>query len=106
MPGGFLIRVLLGGFLGGVRQILDRALKVPPAFKMHRQLGGNLPGATAVALRFSLANLAMPTAASRHRDPVVQHVLIQGVNETVVCRRRPVRPLSDALRAQKLTAPR
>src|SRR5215471_4369680 len=78
--------------LSGLLQIDDRPEIVTALFKMHRQLCRYVPGMGPIGLLQALADALVQTDTSRCRNLVVDHILIQGVNELVASRDGPIGP--------------
>ena len=102
-------RLLVGtapqGILRRLPQILHRSTVVPPLLKVYCQFCRYPSGALLISCLLPLSDPSMQLEASSHRHPIVQHILIQGVYETVAPRHRPVWPVALPTRLEELSSP-
>ncbi len=85
--------------------VLSRLLQIPhgfaivsPLLKVYRQFGSNFSAPLAVGGLFPLADPLMESLPPSRRHPAIEHFLIQGMEETIPGRCRPVRPLTVPIR--------
>ena len=95
----------LQGVRGGLLQIRHGAGVVPARNKVQRQLGRMLAGPRPIAGLQPHPDPPMELELACHRQPVVHHMLVQGVHERIALRDGPIGPLLRPAPAQELTAP-
>ena len=86
------MRQPLERLLGGETQRPDGACGVAGQHEVLRQPGRDLPGAGAVGALEPLADPGVYLGSLPGREPSVQHLPVQVVDEPVAGRERPVRP--------------
>jgi hypothetical protein len=67
-------------------------LGVPPTRKVHGQLCSDVTGLRAMARLQACPNALVETDLSRCRDPAIEHLLIQGMDEAIAACHRAVWP--------------
>src|SRR5262245_19338922 len=85
--------------------VADRALDVPAALEVRRELAGDVHRASAVRCLQALADRLVEAPAGRRRAPLVGDLLVEGVTERIARARRAVGPRAVARCPQQLLAP-
>src|SRR5262245_34345727 len=85
--------------------VADRALDVPAALEVRRELAGDVHRTSAVRGLQALADRLVEAPAGRRRAPLVGDLLVEGVTEGIARARRAVGPRALARCPQQLLAP-
>src|SRR5262245_24302994 len=106
MPKRFLVRALLERVLPRLLPVGNGAPVIPPPLKVHGQFGGKLFRPWAVGRFYSFANPLVQVDSASRRDSLVEHFLVQRVQERIALSDNSIRPLAHAARADELSPPR
>jgi hypothetical protein len=103
---GFALCRPAPGFVGGLVEIRDGALGVPPPLKVHRQLRRDVSCLDTIARFRTPTDLLVQVDTPCCGQPAVEHLLIERVHETIASRYCPVWPGLLPTRVQELAPPR
>src|SRR5262245_49523519 len=92
--------------LSGLSVVPSGPRNVAALREVHRQLAGDLAGSLTVTLLEPLGRTEVEPHPVPDRDPRIEHMLVERMNEGIAAGYRPVGPLGHARRSQELAAMR
>jgi hypothetical protein len=101
----FHIRRTLHAALASLPEIVHGAVGVPPTHKVHGQLCRHVTGLGAMARLQADPNALVQPHPLRGRDPLIEHLRIQGMDKAIGAGHRAVWPRLFSARPQELPPP-